>query len=77
MGEEVKEPWSFTVVKLSAIGAGAFSEGSGADTVEMANFKVLRNRQFQPYVCSSEWNRNRQWGVCRQLKEEEEVFAGN
>lgn len=27
MGEEVKEPQSFTVVKLSAVGVSAFSEG--------------------------------------------------
>jgi len=27
VGEEEKEPWSFTVAKVSAVGVGAFSEG--------------------------------------------------
>lgn len=49
---------------------------SGGDSVEIANFKALKNRRFQTYLCSSGWNRNRRFVGCLQ-KEVKEMFAGN
>lgn len=79
--EEVKEAWSFTLYKVSAAGVSAFIEGwstaiNGGDSVEIDNFKVLKNRGFQACLCSSGWNRSRRLVGCLQ-KEEKEMFAGN
>lgn len=81
VGKELKEPWSFTVAKVSAVGFCVFSEDgsievNGVDSVEIVNFKVLKNTGFQPYLCISVWNGSRRWDVRRQL-EEEEMFGGN
>lgn len=81
VGGEVKEAWSFTLDKVSAVGVSAFSEEwstviNGGDSTEIASFKVLKNRGFQTCLCSSGWNRNRRLVGCLQ-KEEKEMFAGN
>lgn len=49
---------------------------NGGDSIEIANFKALKNRRFQTYLCSSGRNRNRRLVGCLQ-KEEKEMFAGN
>lgn len=81
VGKEVKESWSFTLFKVSAVGVSAFSEESstvinGGDSIEIASFEVLKNRGFQMCLCSSGWNRNR-WLVGCLQKEKKEMFAGN
>lgn len=49
---------------------------NGVDSIEIANLKVLKNRGFQAYLCSSGWNRSRRL-VGYLQKEEKEMFAGN
>lgn len=80
-GGRSERSWSFTLFKVSAVGVSAFSEEwspviSGGDSIEIANFEVLKNRGFQMYLCSSGWNRNR-WLVGCLQKEKKEMFAGN
>lgn len=80
-GGRSERSWSFTLFKVSAVGVSAFSEEwspviSGGDSIEIANFEVLKNRGFQMYLCSSGWNRNR-WLVGCLQREKKEMFAGN
>lgn len=49
VGEEVKEPWSFTVVKVSTEGDES-TEVKGVASVETFSFKVFKNGWLQPYL---------------------------